>query len=154
MADDDAFKTAFKTHSGHFEFLVMPFGLTNAPATFQGLMNHIFRPLLRKFVLVFFDDILVYSSSLQQHIQHLHQVFSIMRVHSLVAKRSKCAFGIPRVEYLGHFISAEGISTDLRKVETVQKWPVPSTVKEMRSFWASLGTTENLSKGMQLLLNL
>ena len=145
------FKTAFKTHSGHFEFLVMSFGLTNAPATFQSLMKHIFRPFLRKFVLVFFDDIFVYNSSLKQHIHHLSLVFAIMRDQSLVAKKSKCAFGIPKVKYLGYFISSEGISTDPRKVKAVQKWPIPSTIKELTSFLRLAGYYRKFGKGYAVL---
>ena len=129
MHGADVFKTAFKTHHGHFEFLVMPFGLSNAPATFQGLMNYIFRDVLRKFVLVFFDDILVYSTSKADHWQHLAEVFSILRTHQLFAMQSKCSFAIARIEYLGHFISAKGVETDPSKIEVVQAWPVPNNVK-------------------------
>ncbi|XP_048503129.1 uncharacterized protein LOC125498867 [Beta vulgaris subsp. vulgaris] len=134
MHADDVHKTAFKTHSGHFEFLVMPFGLTNAPASFQSWMNHVFKPLLRKCVLVFFDDILVYSSSMDLHWKHLEAVFQLMTHHHLFAKPSKCAFAVPKVEYLGHFISAAGVSTDPSKIDAIQKWPTPTTVKELRSF--------------------
>lgn len=109
VAHEDVYKTAFKTHEGHYEFLVMPFGLTNAPTSFQSWMNNIFKPLLRKCVLVFFDDILVYSPSLTQHWEHLNVVFHLMQQHQLYAKASKCAFAISKVEYLRHFISGEGV---------------------------------------------
>jgi len=109
MDVNDIPKTAFKTHSGHYEFLVIPFGLTNAPATFQALMNEIFRPYLRRFVLIFFDDILVYSANLEDYLVHLDKVFLLMRQNELYAKLSKCCFGMAKAEYLGYFISEKGV---------------------------------------------
>lgn len=120
MDENDVHKITFKTYAGHFEYLVMPFGLTNAPATFQGLMNVVFQEYLRKFLLVFFYDTLIYSKSLEDHVSHLHIVFSTIRSNSLFAKRSKCYFVVARVEYLGHFISGEGVAIDPAKVEAVK----------------------------------
>jgi hypothetical protein len=103
-------KTAFQTHMGHYEFCVMAFGLTRAPGNFQRAMNHTLSPLLC--ALVFFDDILVYSASLESHVQHLHQVFSLLAQDQWKGKRSKCSFAQSSVSYLGHVVSKDGVATD------------------------------------------
>jgi hypothetical protein len=134
VVPEDIHKTTFKTHHGHWEFKVMPFGLTNAPTTFQENMNTIFAPLLRKFVLVFVDDILIYSPSLETHLSHLQDVFNILREHNFLLKMSKCSFAQQSLEYLGHVISAAGVATDPAKITAIQEWPTPTDLKQLRGF--------------------
>ena len=119
VQESDVPKTAFRTRYGHYEFLVMPFGLTNASTTFMDLMNRVFQPYLDRFVIVFIDDILVYSGSLEEHSEHLRIVFQTLRERQLYAKLSKCQFWLDRVTFLGHVISAEGVSVDPKKIEVV-----------------------------------
>jgi hypothetical protein len=135
----EEFKTSFQTHFGHFEFKVLAFGLCGAPGTFQGAMNTTLSPLLRKCVLVFFDDILVYSETFDDHIQHLKLVLQLLSRDRWNIKLSKCKFAQQSITYLGHIISSVGISTDPSKVETVLSWPQPSNVKEVRSFLGLVG---------------
>ena len=112
-------KTVFRTRYGHFEFTVMPFGLTIAPATFMDLMNKVFQPYLDQFVVVFVDDILIYSQSEKEHEDHLRVVLQLLRDHQLYAKFSKCEFWLTEVGFLGHVVSASGVLVDPEKVEAV-----------------------------------
>ena len=131
---DDIEKTAFRTRYGHYKFRVMPFGLTNSPATFMTIMQHIFRHLLDKFIIIYIDDLLIYSNNREEHEDHLRQVFEILRQNKLYAKITKCDFFKESVEYLGHIISPEGIATDPAKVEAIQNWPTPTDLKDVQSF--------------------
>jgi hypothetical protein len=132
--DEDISKTSFRTRYGHYEFTVVPFGLTNAPVVFMCLMNGVFRDYLDKFVIVFLDDILVYSKIEEEHEQHLRMVLQVLREHQLYAKLRKCSFCQRQIHYLGHIISKEGIVVDPEKVEAIQEWSVPRNVAEARSF--------------------
>ena len=134
ISEEDIPKTAFRTRYGHYEFTVMPFGLCNAPATFQRMMNDILREHLDTFVIVYLDDILIYSKSKEEHAQHLKTVLSLLRQHKLYAKASKCEFGMPETEFLGHIVSQAGIATDPKKIKAVAEWPKPQNVTELRSF--------------------
>src|SRR6266498_4846029 len=136
---EDVPKTAFSTRSGLYEYLVMSFGLTNAPAFFMYLMNSVFMKELDKFVVVFLDDILVYSKDEAEHAEHLRIVLSQLREHKLYAKFSKCAFWLKEVAFLGHILSAEGIAVDPSKVRDVLNWKQPQTVSEIRSFLGLAG---------------
>ena len=126
--------TAFRTRYGHYEFVVMPFGVTNAPAVFMDLMNRVFRNYLDKFVIVFIDDILIYSRTEKEHEEHLRIVLETLRKEQLYAKFSKCEFWLRRVSFLGHVVSEEGISVDPSKIEVIMNWERPRTVTEIRSF--------------------
>ena len=124
MLPQDEHKTAFKTHQGHYEFKVMPFGLTNTLATFQCIMNQLLQPFLRKFVLVFLDDILIYSATREEHIQHIQEVFETLRTNKLYMKASKCSFAQTSLEYLGHIISDKGAATNLLKLKICLSGPL------------------------------
>lgn len=129
----------------------MPFGLTNAPATFQALMNTIFQPLLRHYVLIFIDDILIYSKTLEDHLAHLQQVFSIREQHHLYLKKFKCSFAQSSLEYLGHIISAQGVATDPHKTQAVADWPTPQDAKQLRSFLGLSGCYRKFIKNYRII---
>jgi hypothetical protein len=136
---EDVTKTAFSTRYGLYEYLVMSFGLTNAPANFMYLMNSVFMPELDKFVVVFIDDILVYSKNEEEHARHLHVILQRHRDHQLYAKFSKCAFWLREVPFLGHIISTEGIVVDPSKVQEVLDWKSPKSVTQICSFLGLAG---------------
>ncbi|KAD7479605.1 hypothetical protein E3N88_02741 [Mikania micrantha] len=139
VKEEDVPKTAFRTRYGHYEFVVMPFGLTNAPAAFMDLMNRVCRPMLDKSVIVFIDDILIFSRTEKDHSQHLREMLMTLRRERLYAKFSKCAFWLREVQFLGHVVNSSGISVDPSKIETVIKWSPPKTPTEIRSFLGLAG---------------
>ncbi|GJQ91289.1 putative reverse transcriptase domain-containing protein [Tanacetum coccineum] len=137
--DDDISKTAFRTRYGHFEFTVMPFGLTNAPAVFMDLMNRVCKPYLDKFVIVFIDDILIYSKTKEDHENHLRLMLDLLRKEKLYAKFSKCEFWLQEVHFLRHVVNHDGIHVDPSKIEAVKSWKAPTTPSEVRSFLGLAG---------------
>ncbi|GKV41417.1 hypothetical protein SLEP1_g48955 [Rubroshorea leprosula] len=144
---EDVMKTAFRSRYGHYEFLVMPFGLTNAPAAFMDLMNRIFQLYLDKFVIVFIDDILIFSPDEESHKEHLAIVLQILREKKLYAKFDKCEFWLNQISFLGHIVSKDGISVDPSKVEAVVKWERPTSVTEVRSFLGLAGYYRRFVEG-------
>ncbi|GBG73664.1 hypothetical protein CBR_g17007 [Chara braunii] len=146
VAVADQPKIAFRSRFGHYDFKVMLFGLTNAPATFQRAMNDIFRDILEQHILVYLDDILVYSRTLEEHLRHLHDVLDRLRRHGFYAKLSKCRFAQHKVDFLGHYVSDQGLHMDEEKITAIAEWPVPTSVKQFRSF---LGLTSYYSNFIQ-----
>lgn len=150
IAEEDIPKTAFRTRYGHYEFLVMPFGLTNAPAAFMDLMQRYLRPYLDKFVVVFIDDILIYSKTREEHERHLRLVLELLRKEKLFGKFSKCEFWLEEISFLGHIVSKNGVSVDPEKIRAITEWPIPKSVTEVRSFLGLAGYyrkyVENFSK--------
>ena len=150
IREQDIPKTAFTTRYGLYEYIVMSFGLTNAPAYFMSMMNKVFMEFLDKFVVVFIDDILVYSKNEEEHKEHLRLVLEKLREHQLYAKFSKCEFWLKEVGFLGHVISGEGIAVDPTKVQSVTEWLAPTSVGEIRGFLGLAGYyrrfIENFSK--------
>jgi hypothetical protein len=134
IAKGEEWKTAFRTRYGSYEYLVMPFGLTNAPATFQYFMNDIFHDLLDVCVVVYLDDILIYSNDLETHCSQVKDVLGRLRKYNLHARPEKSGFHMDSIEYLDVIISPNGISMDPEKVKVILDWPVPTSVKELQSF--------------------
>ncbi|GJS84077.1 putative reverse transcriptase domain-containing protein [Tanacetum coccineum] len=147
VREEDIPKTAFRTRYGHYEFQVMPFGLTNAPAVFMDLMNRVCKPYLDKFVIVFIDDILIYSKNKQEHEEHLKLILELLKKEELYAKFSKCEFWIPKVQFLGHVIDSEGIHVDPAKIESIKDWTSPKSPTEIRQFLGLAGYYRRFIEG-------
>ncbi|GJV01596.1 putative reverse transcriptase domain-containing protein [Tanacetum coccineum] len=147
VREEDIPKTAFRTRYGHYEFQVMPFGLTNAPAVFMDLMNRVCKPYLDKFVIVFIDDILIYSKNKQEHAEHLKLILELLKKEQLYAKFSKCEFWIPKVQFLGHVIDSQGIHVDPAKIESVKDWESPKSAMEIRQFLGLAGYYRRFIEG-------
>ena len=147
IKQEDVPKIAFRSRYSHYEYLVMLFRLTNAPAAFMDLINRTFRPYLDKFVIVFIDDILIYSASEHEHTDHLRIVMQTLKDHELYAKFSKCEFWLTQVAFLGHIISAEGIAVDPAKIKAIQEWQAPKTVGEIQSFLGLAGYYKRFVEG-------
>ncbi|GJX55989.1 putative reverse transcriptase domain-containing protein [Tanacetum coccineum] len=139
VRDEDILKTAFRTRYGHYEFQVMPFGLTNAPAVFIDLMNRVCKPYLDKFVIMFIDDILIYSCNKEEHANHLRIILELLKKEKLYAKFSKCDFWIRIVQFLGHLIDSQGLHVDPAKIKAVKNWTSPTTPTEIRQLLGLAG---------------
>ncbi|GKE15905.1 putative reverse transcriptase domain-containing protein [Tanacetum coccineum] len=147
VREEDIPRTAFRTRYEHYEFRVMPFGLTNAPAVFMDLMNRVCKPYLDKFVIVFIDDILIYSRNEKEHEEHLKTILELLKKEELYAKFSKCEFWINTVKFLGHVIDSSRIHVDPAKIEAVKNWASPTTPSEIRQFLGLAGYYRRFIKG-------
>nr|GEY62244.1 putative reverse transcriptase domain-containing protein [Tanacetum cinerariifolium] len=147
VREEDVPKTAFRTRYGHYEFQVMPFGLTNAPAVFIDLMNRVCKPYLDKFIIVFIDDILIYSKDEKEHEEHLKAILELLKREELYAKFSKCKFWIPKVQFLGHVIDSQGIHMVPAKIESIKDWASPKSPTEIRQFLGLAGYYRRFIEG-------
>ena len=138
-ASTNIHKIAFRTHQGHYEYKVMPFGLCNAPTTFQATMNQLFKPFLCRFVAVFFNDILVYSPTLETYLEHLQAVMEALAQHQFLLHLNKCLFGQSQLHYLGHVVLAARVAPDPSKISATVDWPLPHTASELRGFLGLTG---------------
>ncbi|GJW75904.1 putative reverse transcriptase domain-containing protein [Tanacetum coccineum] len=152
VREEDIPKTAFRTRYGHYKFQVMPFGLTNAPAVFMDLMNRVCKPYLDKFVIVFIDDILIYSKKKQEHEEHLKLILELLKKEELYAKFSRCEFWIPKVQFLGHVIDSQGIHVDPTKIESIKDWASPKSPTEIQ-FFSLAGYYQRSTKDLRRLPN-
>ena len=139
IRDSNIPKTAFNTRNGKYEFLVMPFGLTNAPTTFQTFVNNLFREFLNKFIIIYLDDIVIYSNTYEEHIQHLRQVLEILRQNQLYANPRKCVFAKQEVEFCGHIVGNGIVKVMKNKIQSIVEWPQPKNVHEVRQFLGLAG---------------
>jgi hypothetical protein len=139
MKEEYILNTSFRIHEGHYEFLVMPFGLCNAPSTFQSLMNKILKPYLRKFVLVFVNDILIYIHTWDSQLLHLDKVLQLLQDNQLFFKNTKCSFGSSEVEYLGDIVGQDRVKVDPKNIQDMQEWPRPMNLKRLRGFLGLTG---------------
>ncbi|GKE04041.1 putative reverse transcriptase domain-containing protein, partial [Tanacetum coccineum] len=151
IREEDIPITAFRTRYGHYEFQVMPFGLTNAPAVFMDLMNRVCKPYLDKFVIVFIDDILIYSKNKEEHGEHLKTILNLLRSEKLYAKFSKCDFWLDSVQFLGHVIDSSGVHVDPAKIEAIKNWAAPTTPMEVRQFLGLAGYYRRFIKEFSLI---
>ena len=153
IKEEDVPKTAINTPFGQFQFRVMGFGLTNAPATFMSLMNEVLRPFLRQCVIVFLDDILVFSKSWSEHLHHLNQVLQALEKDRLFCNRKKCQFGLSQVRFLGHFATGYSLSPDPEKLQAVANWPIPKSVTDVRRLLVSQTSSGALFKDIHQFLD-
>ncbi|GJS06994.1 putative reverse transcriptase domain-containing protein [Tanacetum coccineum] len=145
--EEDIPKTAFRTRYGHYEFQVMTFGLTNAPAVFMDLMNRVCKPYLDKFVIVFIDDILIYSKNKKEHEEHIKLILRLLKKEKLYTKFSKCEFWLSKVQFIGHVIDSEGIHMDTAKIESIKDLASPKTLTEIRQFLCLAGYYQRFIEG-------